>query len=144
METRQPIPVIPLQYAEPGRNERPRWRAFARVATGAGWLACVAALGLIAAEVETVIATGPVIATVGSAMILGGGMARDRRVAVLGSAHCAVCVLFVVLVNFRGWDPGEAKLPFLVMGALYTAATAVPSYVAVFLRRDVVAQNERA
>jgi hypothetical protein len=139
-----PVPVIPLQYAEPAADGRPRWRAVGRIGAAAGWLSCVVALGVITRKVESVLISGPLIALIGSLMILSGGLTRDLRVAVLGAAHCAVCVLFVVLVNLRNWDPDDARLPFVGIGTVYTAATALPTFIAVFGRRGVVAQNERA
>ena len=144
MSSDEPVPAIPLQYADPELHPHPRRRAAARVCTLIGWLCCLVALCLILYEVESVIFTGPVIVLSGVLMTVSGSLTRDLRVALLGAAHCAVCVLFVALVNWRNWDPGDARLPFLGMGTVYTGATALPTWIAVVRGGRAEAQNDRA
>lgn len=62
------------------------------------------------------------IAAFGLLLITLGAVASDRRALVLGVCHVSICVLFVVLVNLLSWGPGDAHVPFALMGACYTTA----------------------
>jgi hypothetical protein len=116
--SQQPIPVIPLEYAEPEHVVRP---AFLRVTHVVALACCVVGwLLILAVSVETVIVTGPVLFAAGVALFVGGMIHHDRRSAVFGVSHMSICVLFVLLVNVLRWSPAQATLPFAIMGAAYT------------------------
>jgi hypothetical protein len=122
----EPIPVIPLEYAsQPGSTEaarRLRWWVLA------GWLACATATVLIAwVDVETVLITGPVIFLLGAWLLVRGLGLRSPGHAILGSAHCAICLLFFMFVQLFHWSPNRSFQPFLVMGVLYTALSGLAS-----------------
>jgi hypothetical protein len=61
-------------------------------------------------------------------------LSRDRWFVGVGVSHCAICVLFLFLVNAFHWGPREARFPFAVMGALYTLAAAAPTVIALKAR----------
>lgn len=124
----EPVPVLPLEYAPPPAAGYPKWRRVARLSAMIAWPCCLIAWALLFVEVESVLFTGPVIFTLGLLAVLGGALNREVFLVVLGAAHCAVCVLFVVLVNYFSWSPQEAEWPFITMGALYTfVAAPVPT-----------------
>jgi hypothetical protein len=126
-----PIPVLPLEYAPPMPPVHTKWRRIARVCALIAWPCCVVAWGLIlSGRVETVLFTGPVIFILGVLTLLGGVFNRDRWFVVVGGGHCAVCVLFLVLVNAFHWSPREARFPFMCIGAVYTLAATVPTIIA--------------
>ena len=127
----EPIPVIPLDYAHsPGTREGGRWALALRWLLPAGMLCCAVAWGLIRFEVESVLFTGPVLLGTGVATLLGGLRTRRWLCRVIGAAHCGIVVLFVSLVNVRNWSPGQAELPFTLMGLLYMALVAYPTWLA--------------
>jgi hypothetical protein len=118
-----PLPVIPLQYATPSAQRRLLPRAIA-VFLWMGWGACALAVLLIAAvSVESVLVTGPVLFAFGLLAVLGGIWARSTWGLVAGLGHCAICILFIALVNLLGWSPRTAQEPFLWMGLAYTIAS---------------------
>ena len=138
-----PVPVIPLEYAPP--DERPRrlrtWRSVSAWCLVLSWVCCAAAWGLIVyLEVESVLVTGPILLLLGAALLIGGVVLRRPLTACVGAAHCAVCVLFVALVNLLAWSPSEARWPFTAMGAVYTLGIATPTALALF--RDMKAGGE--
>jgi hypothetical protein len=118
----QPLPVLPLEYAPPpAAGRRPTWRRIGRVGAAAGWLTCLVAWALVLLGlVESVLVTGPIIFTLGLLTLLGGAFNRERWPLILGVSHCAICVLFLFLVNAFHWSPRDAKLPFTVIGGVYT------------------------
>lgn len=116
----EPVPVIPLEYAETPSDRPATWERVTRVAIVLAWLCCAIGWALIIfVDVETVIASGPLLTALGLVMLFGGLRLRRPSYWVLGSAHCAICILFVVLVNVRHWSPADAATPFAVMGGMY-------------------------
>jgi hypothetical protein len=99
-------------------------------------LACcvvtVLLIGMLSAEVAVV--GGPVLATAGALMIVGGWMVGSRAAIAFGAAHVGICVLFVALVNLMSWSPRDAYGPFLAMGTLYALAASLAA--AAMQRRD--------
>jgi hypothetical protein len=123
MAEREPIPVIPLQYASPA-SASPRWSRVIPWCLWVGWGSCVTAVGLIAVvSVESVLITGPVIFLLGLMAILGGTWTRATWTLVTGVAHCGICILFMMLVNVWNWSPSYAREPFWWMGIGYTVAS---------------------
>ena len=130
----EPRPVIALDYAPPS----PRatiWRAIVRWTVPLSWLCCVVGTFAILVEVESVLVSGPVLFVLGLLTLIGGKMTGRRWVTGLGWGHVGICILYVGLVNLRGWSPSEAEAPFAVMSIVYTLATVAPS-VMVFNKSD--------
>ena len=50
-------------------------------------------------------------------------------------------LLFTMLVNVRRWSPGEATLPFLLMGGAYLIGVTLPLSVMLFPRMRPVAAD---
>jgi hypothetical protein len=114
-----PIPVLPLEYAHVGHPPRPlgrvRWLALL------SWLSCLLAWMLIMAfSVESVIGTGPLIFALGLLMLLAAFAVGAVKYMILAASHCAICLLFFVLVWRLQWSPREATDPFILMGGIYT------------------------
>ena len=120
-----PVPVIPLEYAADPAGTPSRLRWWLRFLARAAWIACVLAWLAILVDVETVLASGPVILLLGAGLFVLAWRARSPRHMVIGAAHCAICLLFFVLVQRMHWGPQAARVPFAVMGAAYAAAAAV-------------------
>lgn len=132
-----PAPLKVLEYHVPlaGEPGAGRWSWVGRWTAALAWAACAAGTALIFWEVESVMATGPVLLILGVLLTVAGLVARRTLWALLGSGHVAVCVLFVALVNLRDWSPRQAEAPFEAMSVLYTLASAAPSWLA-FRRRQ--------
>src|SRR4051794_31757055 len=96
-----PVPVIPLEYAEPAADGTTRfWRRFAGATLVFGWATAAVALCLVAfVDVETVLGTGPLLLATGVLLTVAGLLSRWPLAAVAGGGHCAVCLLFLLLVN---------------------------------------------
>ena len=77
---------------------------------------------------HTVIATGPIIAVLGGIVAVRGVIERRAGFTVLGAAHLAICLLFVVLVNLLRWSPNEAAMPFTVLGAIHVIGSGVGTW----------------
>ena len=123
-----PVPVLALEYAPASADDRPRWRAVARISLVLAWMTCLVAAFLIAqVDVESVLATGPILFTLGLIGILAGALTRQRLPLFLGVAHCSVCLLFFFLVLLLEWSPDAARTPFIVMGSLYTLGAGGPT-----------------
>jgi hypothetical protein len=134
----EPIPVLPLEYAKPATGvplRSRRWLITANVALFVAALDVLAGWVLIfLIDAETVLMTAPILFLAGLVLILA-----CRKVGVLlgmisGLAHCAICLLFAMLVNVRNWSPSDATRPFTVMAGVYLILVVVPVSAAVFLR----------
>lgn len=96
----------------------PRNRA--RTLLGVGILCALCAwLAIPLITVESVLFSGPILAIVGLATTIYGIRHHYPQVTTMGAAHVAICILFVSLVNLLGWGPGAARVPFMLMGAIY-------------------------
>jgi hypothetical protein len=131
----EPRPVIPLEYADhtADRAERRRrvWLRVGRICSFGAWMWALAAWAVVfRIKVESVLFTGPVLCVLGLAIVLAGVLAHQTLFLALGAAHCALCVLFAVLVNVNHWGPGAAHRPFVLLGALYLLAAVVPTHLA--------------
>ena len=137
-----PVPVLPLEYAPASADDRPRWRGVARICLVLAWMTCLVAAFLIAqVDVESVLATGPLLFTLGLVGILAGAFTRQRLPLFLGVAHCSVCLLFFFLVLLLEWNPQEARTPFIVMGSLYTLGAAWPTLTLVSRARGATSSH---
>jgi hypothetical protein len=138
--------VIPLEYAKPSTLPRRRaWVITAYVALATAALDVLVGVLLIALiNAETVLATAPLLFACGLTLILAGRRLRLLLVGLLGLAHCAVCLLFSMLVNVRHWSPNEATMPFTVMGGAYLIGVALPVSAVAFLRVRRAAENMAA
>jgi hypothetical protein len=117
----EPLPVISLEYAAPDAARR--FAVALPVCEACGIAACAIAFALLFAEVELVLATGPLIFVIGAAMVGMGVHRRDWARVGLGAGHLGVCALLIGLVNLLNWSPGEAEVPFKWMGGCYLIAT---------------------
>jgi hypothetical protein len=142
----QPLPVIPLEYAKPSTLPRRRaWVIAAYVALATAALDVLVGVLLIALiNAETVLATAPILFACGFTLIITGRRLRLLLVSLLGLSHCAVCLLFSMLVNVRNWSPNEATMPFTIMGGAYLVGVALPVSAVAFLRVRRVAGNMAA
>jgi len=123
----QPLPVIPLEYEHPAAGAMGKARAL-RVLAIVTWFVCALALWLIVAvDVESVIVTGPIIAILGAMITVRGLLERRSMFAIIGAGHLVICLLFVTLVNWRGWSPSEATKPFTIIGTLYVIGSGLGS-----------------
>ena len=114
-------PTLTLDYAAPTTDKHRLSRRAARWLIALCGLIAVAALALLLYDVETVVLTGPLLfllACVGLVPAIRAGGVVPLTIFV---AHAAICLLFVALVNLRGWGPSDAGPPFKVMGGLYVA-----------------------
>ena len=119
----EPVPAIPLQYAHVASPAR--YAKALRVLALLAWINCVLGFALIGGvEVETVLGTGPCLFALGMLILLLALYARSTPYAILGASHCALCLLFFVLVWRLDWSPGEARVPFSIMSGIYCIASA--------------------
>jgi hypothetical protein len=126
MTMTQPIPVIPLEYEHPATGALARPTGILRISTILAWAACaIAWLLIVWVDVESVIVTGPIIALLGTMVIVRGIIEQRSRHLIAGTAHLGICLLFVVLVNLRNWSPNEAAMPFTVLGAIHVIGSGV-------------------
>jgi hypothetical protein len=133
-----PVPVIPLDYADPAPDRRRRFLLrWSRRAAALALFVCAAAwVALRFVKVESVLITGPILFVLGVLTLVGGVITGHRLFTGLGAMHCAVCVLFVTLVNTQRWSPRDAREPFTWMGLAYTAAVTAPTLLAC-MKRDL-------
>lgn len=95
----------------------------------AGLIICLLALGLIiGTDVRTVLITGPLLLGTGLVTAIVAHKARYRAALWIGVAHCAICLLFVTLVNLFDWSPDRAVQPFEAMGTGYTVAMGLATW----------------
>lgn len=136
MNSTEPIPVIPLEYAKPDDAPRRRtWLRVGQVALAVSMADLLVGWTLIAiVDAETVIATAPVLFTAGAILLVASLKIRLTLTAILGLAHGALCLLFTMLVNVRNWSPDEATAPFTIIGAVYALGVAGPMTVVGFRR----------
>ena len=138
-----PVPVLALKYAPASADDRPRWRAVARICLVLAWMTCLVAAFLIAqVDVESVLVTGPMLFTFGLGSLLAGALTRQRLPLFLGVAHCSVCILFFFLVLMLEWSPQQARTPFIIMGSLYTLGAAGPTWTLVSRGRGLAPSND--
>jgi hypothetical protein len=118
----EPLPVISLDYAPPDTAAR-RFCVALPVCEASGLAACAVGFGLLFAEVELVLLSGPLIFVIGAAMVGMGVHRRDWARVGLGAGHLGVCALLIALVNLLHWSPGDAELPFKWIGGCYLITT---------------------
>lgn len=121
----EPIPVIPLAYADPGDQPRSGWNTTAAIAAALALSCVIVGWLLLMWEVESVLATGPALFILGAIMTICGVRLGAHWYIWQGSVHCALCLLFFALVNVRNWSPQHAEKPFMLMGGLYALAASV-------------------
>ena len=125
----KPLPVIPLEYQQPGTSAQ-RFNRRTLVLLIVAWSVCAGAwLAVVTYDVESVLVTGPVIAALGVTLSVVGLRAprRSALLPVIGAAHLAICLLCFGLVQWLSWSPREALIPFGVLGGIHVAVTGVAS-----------------
>lgn len=115
----EPTPVIPLPYAHIG-PPAPALLRLRIVAATASAVCLIATVLIITVDVESVVITGPLIFILGVLLLIRAVRANAPRYMILGALHCAICLLFFMLVQLLHWGPPDASKPFAVMGTLYT------------------------
>jgi hypothetical protein len=119
----EPMRVIPLEYESAQAAASARWRAACQWLMGAAWACGVAAwVILVVVDVESVLITGPILLILGVVTLVLGARLGNAWPMCIGALHCAVCMLFFVLVQLFHWGPGEARLPFAYLGICYCLA----------------------
>lgn len=93
-----------------------RWDKFGLFLLAIGALGLLVALIISMGEIESIVASGPIIAGVGSALF---GIALVRKAWL--AAWCGLLLLFMVLtifgiIWFSHWGPGDARLPVPLIG----------------------------
>ena len=62
-------------------------------------------------------------------------MRSDFRWAIInGTGQCLICGTLFILVQLFRWGPGEARTPFLAIGAIYIVLTALPTILVIAAR----------
>jgi hypothetical protein len=132
----EPVAVLPLAYAEPetAGGGRSSWRRINRGALLASIVVTAGAWCGVLYHVESVLVGGPTLMALGALMVVGGLRRRQPWVWAIGTGHCAICMLFVALVNGLKWSPQDADIPFTVMGAAYNLIS-IPACVFAWIRR---------
>lgn len=103
---------------------RPATIRAVRVLTGLAWGMCVLAWHLVVlVDVESVMATGPVIFMAGTLLVGLGIHASYLHAVWLGAAHMVICILLFALVVVYSWTPDEATMPFALIGLGYVAVS---------------------
>jgi hypothetical protein len=128
MSEAAPIPVIPLEYAKSATHPREqRWLIVAQAALVLSALDVLVGWVLIPlVDAETAVVTGPILLLCGIVLLLASWRLKLLLTAILGLAHCAIPLLFTMLVNVRRWSPNEATTPFTIMAGLYLIAVVLP------------------
>ena len=123
-----PVPVIALEYEHPETAAAVLPGKLLRATTILAWAVCALTwILIVSVDVETVVVTGWIIALLGGIVAVRGVIERRAGFTILGAAHLGICLLFVVLVNWRNWSPADAQMPFTVMGALHVLASGLGS-----------------
>ena len=108
-----------MSYGSGDLRQPSRW--LPRV-TIAAWLAGAIAVILICVDTETVLVTGPIIALLGTWMLVLAIRAQRRDFIALAASHLAICLLFFGLVQWFHWGPQESRAPFALLGAGFVIA----------------------
>jgi hypothetical protein len=125
-----PRPEFAFVPQSPGRRSG-RLAAWARGVLWAASGVCVVAIFAVAMlGAETVVVSGPIIGTLGSALIALGGFARYRWAMALGASHIGICITFLAMVNIARLSPRSAYVPFLCVGVPYVVGQAAATVVA--------------
>lgn len=125
-----PLPVIPLGYSRERGPSLPLQRVGYGLMLG-DWMLCFAATIAVLIEVESVVVSGFLVFVAGTASIVIGVRAQNHLLTVMGACQCAICCLFLVLVNGFGWGPGYAATPFAIMAILFTLGMVIPAVIAI-------------
>ena len=129
----EPRPVIPLAYAAPPQTVPPLWRSWP---VFAAWAMTLIAFFVMLWDIETVLASGPILAATGSTMIGVGIWKRRQTLTVAGGSLCAICLLFWTCVVMFGWSPRRAEIPFAVMGTTYVIGLSAFCMIVIMKHRE--------
>jgi hypothetical protein len=124
--TPEPIPAIALEYAHPATTPRGLERTIALICLLVAAAACLIGWALIFWETETVIGSGTILCCAGAGLFACAVRLKHRPSMWLGLSHCAICAMFVGLVNVLRWGPQAATVPFLVVAGIYDVAVTIP------------------
>lgn len=125
-----PPQVVVLGYARTPAPPRKR-QITLLVLLPAAYAACAVALALITmVDVESVLATGPLIFGLGLSALVVAATSRTWLAMAVSIGHCSICLLLFVLVVLLDWGPSQAERPFQAMGCIYLALAIVPTVLA--------------
>lgn len=86
--------------------------------------ACIAWALVAWYDVESVLLTGPLLLAFGLLTVSIGLAVRSWWAMAVGLAHIGTCALLFWLVIQFSWSPGEAREPFMGIGAIYLVTVA--------------------
>ncbi|WP_146531666.1 hypothetical protein [Novipirellula artificiosorum] len=86
----------------------------------------VCSLAVEAIEHESIVGSGPILASVGLLIAIVAYRQRDVVAVVFGSSAVGFALLIVFLINFYRWAPAEGDRPITIMAFAY-AFLALPS-----------------
>ena len=101
------------------RTKSSRRRKWAIAAWGLQFLTTVVAVVACAAEVESIIATGPALTFSGLALVTLARPVCAARLFAYGISAPFLCAFCAALIVLFEWGPGEAALPVLVVLSMY-------------------------
>jgi hypothetical protein len=101
------------------RTKSSRRRKWAIAAWGLQFLTTVAAVVACAAEVHTVLATGPALTLSGLALVTLARPACSARQFAYGVSAPSVCAFGAALIVLFKWGPAEAATPILAILSIY-------------------------
>jgi hypothetical protein len=113
-----------------------------RVLLGLTLADCVVGSALAPLEIESILATGPVLAALGVYLVILAARSGCTRTALLGMCHIAITVGTFLLINLAGWGPDPARLPVSMIAVIYTVAT-VPLFWRAFREHPKGPDNSR-
>jgi hypothetical protein len=92
-----------------------------RIATFLFLLTLLAGVWFEYYEIESIVASGPILALVGILICFLAYRERDRSGILLGSSAISLCVLVFLLIFLNRWSPEQATKPVTVVSWVYTA-----------------------
>lgn len=121
----------------------PRSRTESARALVAGWTALVAAAVSVVAwiviafiDVEGGAGIGSTLLLLGAIVVIAALKPFFRLAIIAGAAHVSIVIVLFTLVILFGWSPGDAHIPFTVIGIAYCGAI-VPLTIAAWRRRPM-------
>lgn len=92
---------------------------FIRMAAHMNWVLCAIVYVVMLFEVESVLASGPIITVCGLILLTSAAFVWQWSLVWLGLSDLVICGLFYGGVKVFHWGPADAALPFRLAGAFY-------------------------
>lgn len=90
-------------------------------------------------DVETIVATGPILSIVGIFGTIACVRRRFHFGTLISASAPAISVAIFLIISLLNWSPGDAQEPVPLMGAAYTAVVCAPGLVALWQTRSLQA-----